>query len=453
MKPFIALVVLFSTLVYCVPTLAENDSPSNDQQQIVDAAEPLWGKAVDGLQAGLVIGVHKDMDAMRRFVGYKRLPDLIECVCVGEEVMAEIVVRNVSDHEITFAKTGGQFPPATATDPEGKTQQLDAFQPAKQVFLDRRTLAAGQQCTFNAVHFHLVRGEYDSTHRTSAPLRVKHNVPYRVIYDFTVQPHGKLWSGTLRTGELTVVNPNREPKKKSLGVAFVPEPKPASPKGKRTVLWGEATDGFQAGILVAGTHTVQRRQIELGQECGSQIVVRNVSDASKTIRWRQNQWRRGGWTVIDAAGETTRAHDSWQRSWELRNKDDLITIPPGREIVFYGDSFAVTEHDGRDWVVPSAATGVGTYDARFGIGLRLDTKPEQFVYVSSGNLPIRVTERTPHRLVGRRAENFQITTANGERYELAQSRDKEVVVRSCYGVSATTVRTKESARFLGSNTN
>lgn len=311
---------------FAIQGLSPGFANGADQATELGSEEPIWGEPIEGLQAGLLCRINRGLFSAVMNKAKSPVDQKLTCF-FGEEVSAEMVVRNISDRPISFTKSGGIFPTAAFTGESGETTEVRAFGEPKTPFADRRTLGPGEQTYFSATPFHFARADYDSRNRKDARVESKEGESFSVNYSLKIEQHDDEWSGTLSTGSMTASTPDPVVTR-TVKIVSTPEPAPASPEGKRTVLWGDAINGLRAGILIAGTHDIQRRSdISVGNSVSETILIRNESDEEISIRWKERISQRGSWQIIDEKGNRTHAHNKWRRSWELQNPDSVVTIP------------------------------------------------------------------------------------------------------------------------------
>jgi RNA polymerase sigma factor (sigma-70 family) len=225
-----------------------------------------WGKAVNGLQAG--IGYK---------VGAKRAYRL------GEAVPLVVLLHNVSDQPIKFKDYDGFFTEnaPNVTDADGKPATLSPFPKlAGFVRLLRRTLEADETIELGSLELNL---EAMGSKAAGKPILYAAPGRYRISYTGLIPNDRGDASKSPATGQLDLnIKEAEQPKEKADDVS-----------------WGKAMDGLQAGIASKGTYQV-------GEKAAFVVKVRNVSDKKVTLTYFSMPFDGVHPRVEDADGKALR---------------------------------------------------------------------------------------------------------------------------------------------------
>jgi RNA polymerase sigma factor (sigma-70 family) len=236
-----------------------------------DSADAAWGKAVDGLQAGVAF-----RKGQRRPYG------------LGEAVTLVVWVRNVGDKPLTFDYTDGYMveKPPTVKDADGKPARLSPFPILGGLWRPlHATLKPGEEFELGALRLALQEvGKKDAKVPTLYASPGKYRVRYEGLQPFGYGDPAKV----LSTGEIEL-----EVKEKADEVA-----------------WGEAVGGLQAGIAY---RKGEKGVYSMEQTATFVVKVRNVSKAPIELSYGSNLFAETVLTVEDSRGKTLPAHPGADR--------------------------------------------------------------------------------------------------------------------------------------------
>jgi RNA polymerase sigma factor (sigma-70 family) len=331
------------------------EKPAQEQEAVT-----VWGKEVDGLQAGLTL---TGTDTYRP----------------GESVKLDVKLRNVGKAEVKVTHGLLREWPPSVTDAAGVRMTV-AMPPHKlyKVRLTELVLKPGETITlYNpviAVESTEMLRLFGELHVDTPTMYVSPG-KYKVAFGGMVQSHPALTTGTV---EIAVQEPT----------------KPAAAARESFTAWGKELNGLQAGL---GYRPGEKRSYHHGETVGLVLRVRNVGKEGVKFVYFNEFFYENPPTVTDCAGKTIPLEGS---GLEGLARPVEVNLAPGKEIDLCELNLALRSASETDKARPWTLSGTGKFQLQFErVGGNIGTGGIKFDPVLSklvtGKLDLEVTSDPP----------------------------------------------------------